>query len=389
MKKIIILFALCSHFMFFACQEEERGQYPIDSNPPGKIKSFEVENIEGGAVITYVLPDDEDILFVKAIYKLDNGTPMEVISSMYTNNLVVEGIGKSKELWVDLIVVDRSRNESVPVVAKIHPLDAPLYSILSSMVIRNDFGGISLNWTNLTGAPVVIEVLTQNDAGETIVADKFYTEAKSGKGNIRGYNPVERLFSVLVKDRWGNVTDTLSNVYLPIFEQQLDKKKFARWNPPGIPYNAYTTSNWYIENFWNNSITSGFANYSLEFTFDMGQLAKLSRFKINQRKETNLCYAHGHPKRFELWGSATPNVTEDFSTWKFIGSFESVKPSRLPLGQVSNEDIDYAHTNGEEWNVSLDAPNIRYIRFTCQETWGQANLIQVMEATFWGDTNVE
>lgn len=389
MKKIIILLAICSHFMFFSCQEEERGQYPIDSTPPGKIKSFEVENIGGGAIISYVLPDDEDILYVKATYKLDNGTPMEVISSVFATKLEVVGIGKSKDLWVDLVVVDRSRNESERVVVKTQPLDAPLYSILGSMVIRNDFGGISLNWTNSTGAPVVIEVLTPNDAGETIVADKFYTEAKNGKGNIRGYEPIERQFSVLIKDRWGNVTDTLTNQYLPIFEQQLDKKRFARWNPPGIPYNAYTTANWYIENLWNNSITSGFANYSLEFTFDMGKLAKLSRFKINQRGEANLCYAHGHPKRFELWGSPTPNVTDDFSTWQFIGSFESFKPSKLPLGQVSNEDIAYANANGEEWNVSLDAPNVRYIRFTCQETWGQANLIQVMEATFWGDTNVE
>jgi hypothetical protein len=82
-------------------------------------------------------------------------------------------------------------------------------------------------------------------------------------------------------------------------------------------------------------------------------------------------------------------VNADFSTWQLIGYFESTKPSGLPVGEVNDEDIAYAHTNGEEWNVDLDAPNVRYIRFVAMETWGQATVIQVMEMTFWGDTTVQ
>jgi len=285
--------------------------------------------------------------------------------------------------------VDRSRNESKPVTITAHPLDSPIYSILNSLTIENDFGGILLKWENPSAASVVVTVLTPDKENNLVDAEKFYTKEQTGKGNVRGYEAVERIFAVFIRDRWGNATDTISGTFNPIYEVQLDKKKFARWNPPGIPYNAYTTSNWYIENAWNNSITTGFANYSLEFTFDMGQKSKLSRFKINQRGETSLCYAQGHPKRFQLWGSDNPNVNANFSTWKFLGDFTSTKPSGLPLGQVSAEDITYANIKGEEWNVDLAAPNVRYIRFVVQETWGQANVIQFMEMTYWGDTTVK
>jgi len=387
MKKYIVLLMILQ-VLFYSCKEAGRGQYPIDDIPPGKITSVEVENIEGGAIISYTNPVDNDLLYVKANYVLDNGTPMEVKSSVYETKLTVVGIGKSRELAVKLTAVDRSQNESEPVAIMAHPLDAPIYSILNNLTIQNDFGGILLKWANPMATPVVITALTTNEENKLINAQVFYTESKTGKGNVRGYAAVERVFAVFIHDRWGNSTDTISASYLPIYEVQLDKSKFAKWNPPGIPYDGYTTNNWWIQNSWDGTITKGFANLTkLEFTFDMGQLAKLSRFKFNQRGETTLCYALGHPKRFELWGSATSAVNQDFSTWQFLGYFESIKPSGLPLGQVSNEDITYAYVNGEEWTVDLAAPKVRYMRFVALETWGQSNAVQFMEMTYWGSTN--
>lgn len=387
---LFLLLILAGQIVFYACKQEEIGQYPVDSIAPGIIKNIEVTNKPGGAIIKYELPSDDDFLYVVANYSLDNGKPMEIKASVYSNELIIEGLGKSRELTVSLRSVDRSKNMSEPVAVKINPLDAPIFSILSTMTIQNDFGGISLNWENPTATPVIIEVITTNENQEMVVAEKFFSGVKIGKANVRGYDANERIFAVVLKDNWGNVTDTISDTFLPMFEQELEKQLFARWNPPGIPYNAYTTPNHWIERFWDNTIVNSiFANYSLEFTFDMGQLAKLSRFKLNQRSEPELIYALGHPKRFELWGSKTPNVNADFDTWEYIGYFESIKPSGLPSGQVSNEDINYAHTIGEEYNVSLDAPIARYIRFVCLETWGQADVVQMNEITVWGDTRVQ
>src|SRR5690606_32247021 len=133
----------------------------------------------------------------------------------------------------------------------------------------------------------------------------FYSRSLRGGANVRGYNDPERSFGVYFRDRWDNVSDTLYVTAHPLFEEQLDKSKFRRWNPPGIPYNAYTGTEWRIESMWNDVITpggGGYASYTNDHTFDMGQTAKLSRVNINNRKETNLLYNFAHPKKFQLWG---------------------------------------------------------------------------------------
>lgn len=300
MKKITISLLLLNLVVLNSCKEELLGQYPIDSDPPGKVTNVVVKNIEGGALIFYDIPGEEDALYVRAVYHLDNGSPMEIKSSIYSDQIEIVGIGKSRELPVILTVVDRSQNESEPVTVMTHPLNSPIYSILESMSIQNDFGGILLKWENPTKTPIIIDVYSPSSDGELIGIDRFYSESSVGKANVRGQEPVETIYEIVIRDRWGNLTDIVSGTYLPIFEVELDKSKFRRWNPPGIPYNAYTTSNWYIENLWNNSLTSGFANYELQFTFDLGAVAKLSRFRINQRPESNLIYDYVHPKIFEL-----------------------------------------------------------------------------------------
>ncbi|SDD83882.1 DUF5000 domain-containing lipoprotein [Niabella drilacis] len=386
----VILFVSLIVFITSCKKEAFTGQFPTDGTAPGPVMAPRVSNLEGRAVITYDIPSDPDLLYVKATYTR-NGRPAEQRASIYSQELVVEGFGRSAEHTVELRTVDRSNNESAPVLVTVKPADAPIYSVLNTMAVQNDFGGIRLDWANQSEADLVVTVVTptqMNGVTEMREVQSFYSKAKASGGNVRGYQDPSRTFGVTIRDRWGNKTDTLYDDYTPLYETQLDKLKFRRWNPPGIPYNAYTTSNWYIENLWNNSITSGFANYNLEFTFDMGQLAKLSRFKINQRPENNLIYNLGHPKKFQVWGSATSNVSDNFNTWTLLGEFESVKPSGLPLGGVTTEDIQYANVKGEEWNVPLTAPPVRYLRFVCLQTWANASVIQVMEMTLWGDTKI-
>ncbi|WP_343703758.1 DUF5000 domain-containing lipoprotein [Chitinophaga sp.] len=394
MKKYLLLPLLIA--LLQACREDDQiGQYAVDKVPPGPVTGAAVENVAGGAIIRYNIPADDDLLYVKAVYQR-NGKQVEQKTSVYDNQLLVEGLGKSQTQAVTLTAYDRSGNPSSPVSVDITPLDAPIFSILETMKMQADFGGIRLNWANQLGADVIVTVITREiryGVEEYAQAANFYTKAVAGVGAVRGYSDEEREFGVYIHDRWNNVTDTVFGTFKPFFEEALDKKLFRRWNPPGIPYSAYTTPNWYIENLWNDRIEAsptggtGFANFGLEFTFDMGQMAKISRFKINQRPEPTLLYNYAHPKKFELWGSPHPNVNADFSTWIYLGTFESIKPSGLPLGQLTDEDLQYAHVNGEEWNMPLDAKPVRYIRFVCKETWAQANDVQVMELSMWGDTN--
>jgi len=388
MKKYIIYLIL--PFLISGCGEDYIGQYALDDIPPGPVSGVSVENIPGGSVISYVIPTDEDFSYVKAVYKV-NGQTKEQKSSVFNRKITLEGFGRSQAQQIELIAYDKSENASSPVKVDIHPLDAPVFDMIENVTIRDDFGGIRIDWQNPHKADVVLTVLTTTDRygeEEWIEADRFYSGAVQGGANVRGYNDAERFFGLYFRDRWDNFSDTLYITAHPYYEEMLDKSKFSRWNPSGIPYNAYTSVDWRIENLWNNVISgsaAGFASFTHDNTFNMGQMAKLSRIRINNRPERDLLYNFAHPKKFQIWGSNHPNVNADFSTWTLLGEFESYKPSGKPLGDVDDDDYNYGHVNGEEWNFPLDIPPVQYIRWYVIDTWGGSEYTQVMEMTLWGE----
>ncbi len=63
---------------------------------------------------------------------------------------------------------------------------------------------------------------------------------------------------------------------------------------------------------------------------------------------------------------------------------ESIKPSGLPLGQVSAEDKAWADA-GEEFICSPQNPKVRYIRIRVTETWANGDFIHISELQFFGD----
>lgn len=383
----IILCCLASFMLFGACKQDYIGQYPVDHEPPGAVSSVSVKNIPGGSIISYAIPADEDFSYVEALYTID-GKSKEQKSSAFKQDILVEGFGRSEEQQIKLIAFDKSGNASAPVEVKIHPLDAPVFSIIETVTVDNDFGGIRIGWENPDTADIVLTVLTtsnQYGVQEWTEADRFYSGGTVGQVNVRGYKDSVRYFGLYFRDHWNNLSDTLYFKSYPLYEVELDKSKFRRWNPPGIPYNAYTNNDWRIENLWNGNISKGFASYTHDNTFDMGQKAILSRLKINNRPEASLLYNFAHPKKFQIWGSDNPNVNADFSTWILLGEFESYKPSGLPLGQLSEDDYNYGYLNGEEWNFPSDIPPVRYIRWYVIDTWGGSTYTQVEEITFWGN----
>jgi len=388
MKKKIMYLIL--PFLVWGCGEDYIGQYALDDIPPGPVSGVSVENIPGGSVISYTVPTDEDFSYVKAVYKV-NGQTKEQKSSVFNRKITLDGFGRSQAQQVELIAYDKSENASSPVKVDIHPLDAPVFDMIENVTIRDGFGGIRIDWKNPHKADVVLTVLTTSDKygeEEWTEADRFYSGAVEGVANVRGYNDEERFFGLYFRDRWDNFSDTLYIKAHPYYEEMLDKSKFSRWNPSGIPYNAYTSTDWRIENLWNNVISgsaAGFASFTHDNTFNMGQTAKLSRIRINNRPERDLLYNFAHPKKFQIWGSNHSNVNADFSTWTLLGEFESYKPSGKPLGDVDDDDYNYGHVNGEEWNFPLDIPPVRYIRWYVIDTWGGSEYTQVMEMTLWGE----
>ena len=62
MKKFIIL-CLCAMITFFSCQEDSiRPLVDGDNIGPDIVEDVLIENINGGANLTYNLPNDSDLL---------------------------------------------------------------------------------------------------------------------------------------------------------------------------------------------------------------------------------------------------------------------------------------------------------------------------------------
>ncbi len=391
MKNIKVLMWVTALILITGCKEAERGQTPIDNMPPANVSDIVVTNLEGGATLSYTIPNDDDLLYVKAIYRLDDGTLMEQKASAYASELKIEGIGRSRQQTVQVVTGDRSKNESSPLEVIIHPLDAPIYTIARQLTVKEDFGGIRIDWENPSSAQIAIVVTKPDERNNMVDAETFYTHARIGKANVRGYESVEQIFGVHVRDRWGNHTDTLIATYVPIFEQRLDKTKFEKWNPSGIPY-TQLDNNWTIDKLWNNSLNDPGFSWPLtavipgSFTLDLGQTAKLGRFKLYQRTSQAQLYTGGNVKKFKLYGSPHPGVSADIDSWIFLGDYSSYKPSGLPLGETSAEDLAYAGVSGEDYFIELDEmPEVRYLRFLIEATWGGSRAMQIMEVDFYGE----
>lgn len=377
-----------------ACSPKKHAPLEQDGSAPAPVSNVQVQPVAGGAILRYTLPvvKEKDLLYVKALYESPKGNPREVKASFYNSELQIDGLGDTSVYDVKLYTVDRSENASTPVTAQVKPLLAPVQRAYASLTMEADFGGVELTYTNPDEGNIVISVLTKDIHGDWVTAEMHYTKAAQGRFGARGFDSTVRVFGAFVKDRWGNVSDTLVKTLKPIYEKLLDKSKFVKVVLTGDNTTSYN-ANMRIEKLWDNLLAEAnsyqTATGSLiptNFTFDLGVTTKLSRFLYNMRTTPDVVlWGHGNPRRFELWGTATtPNSNGDWASWTKIMDVESVKPSGLPVGQNTNEDRDLAN-RGEEFRVPLSAPSVRYLRIRVNQTWNNTNFMHIAEMTFWGN----
>lgn len=396
--------------MLVSCQEEFIGQYPVDNVPPQPIKNVQqIAQVSGGAILSYELPDDRDLLYVQANYTLDTGEEMVVKSSMYGTQITVDGFAEAAPRKVTLYAVDRSHNLSTPVEFTVNPAQSAIYDVENTLRLIPTFGGMQINWENPTGGNVVImvseDIMDGSDVQQNVA--NYYSSSKLGEAFVRGYEAKPHTFYVQVKDRWGNRTEVKSTTLTPLYEEFIVPKDettqyFKRWNgDPDIPYRQYNT-NYVIEKLWDGVTmygTSGSNFYHTPagfpfpvcFTFDMGRTFRLSRFKLYQRGTADWVYNHGNPRIFKVWGSpddkARVNPKEpDEHPWTLLGEYESIKPSGLPVGKKSctEEDIEKG-AGGEDYDFTYgSAFEVRYLMFEIDKTWGGTEMIHISELQFWG-----
>lgn len=387
--------ALLLLFLLVGCAEDIVPGPSRQGEKPNGITSYTVKSIPGGAVINYELPNHPDLRYVKAVYTMADGRVRENKASIYNNSILVDGFAKAGDYPVNLVAVGVGDVESEPTALTVTAL-TPTY-LLTLEKLREEgnitatFGGIRLLFENVTETPLAIHIIARNDAGQWQTARDFYTRLGEGVFNVRGFAAQEREFGIFVTDRWNNTSDTIRANFLPLHEVMMNKSLFREYNLPTDTWQAHTGFRtpsvlWDGNDRVSSTIfhTAPGTGIPQHFSFDMGVAANLSRFLMYSRLSYE--YQFNHPKVFELYGSNNPDPNGSWESWTLIGTYTSVKPSGLPLGESTNDDINYARA-GEEFDIEFQEEPYRYWRWRTLDTWGGNSDVSLGELTFFGTVN--
>src|SRR5690554_322171 len=207
------------------CQEAGRIDF-IDDSPaiPMQVTDIEIESTPGGAIISYNLPDDPNLLSVKALYEIQPSVFREAKSSYYNNSLELIGYGDTLTHPVKIYSVGKNNKESEPIHIDIKPLAPPVQTVFNSINLSSTFGGANVAFENESKAKLRIFLMVDSTGtGQWTTLRTLYTEAELGNFSVRGFETEEYKFAVYVKDRWNNNSDTMIVDLTPLYEEMIPK----------------------------------------------------------------------------------------------------------------------------------------------------------------------
>lgn len=374
-------------------EENERLPFSSDMTIPKPITDVTAESLPGAIKISYIIPDDPVISYVKAECMI-NGVLREAKATSYRNTLTIYGFPDTDTYTIKLYTVSRNEVYSEVKTIQMEPLTPPFQEVYESLNLFQDFGGATVSFENPNEAELAISLIYLDSLGFWEAAETFYTKRKAGNISVRGFNPVQTRFGAYIRDRWNNMTDTLVKDLTPIFEKQLDRTKFQEVHLPGDQLAAW---GWTMPHIWDGVIvnninpdkpgfhTASGVGWPHWFTFDLGVEAKLSRYRFWQRGASPYTsFNDRNIKKFQIWGSLNPSTSGEFDeSWTLLIEAEVIKPSGLSLGELSDEDIAEI-VNGSEFIFPPNTPITRFIRIKVLETWTGADSFYIMQVAFWG-----
>lgn len=394
MKKQIVYFLAVFLAAFGqSCKEEGRIDYIDDSLPaPAQVSNVEIVETPGGAIVTYDLPDDPNLAYVKAVYDIRPGVMREAKASLYTDTLKLVGYGNTDPHQVSIFTVGKNEKMSEPLTKSFTPLTPPIVETYEALEVVETFGGVQIRFENESKADLSIVLMADTaNTGTMEPMYTFYTAAPEGVYAVRGFDTLETEFQAFVRDRWNNKSDTLSRILKPIFEQEIPK---STWTALHLPTDTWQPAeSYHLHYLWNNNINGyggaifASTNSSILpqwFTVDLGVSAAISRIVVHQSQPGGHFYKGSGPKRWEIYGSNDPASDGSWDSWTLMGTFESFKPSGLPMGQENEEDRQYGWINGEDCTFIERQPAYRYLRFKTLETYGSSGQVVMAEMDVWG-----
>lgn len=373
-----------------------------DKTKPGAPSNIRVVNFKGGAYIIYDLPKTENTLYIQADYVINDstGASRQTKTSYYTDTMVVEGFAAPKPYTVSLKAVTRANIASDPVQVTVNP-DTPAYlTVANNLTLQPTFGGVNARALNPDKKGVTIVYLYNDpDQGEYVIREQKYFDALEINYSLRGFDTLPKRFAAYVTDRWGNKSPVKYASITPYYEVLLDKTKFSAYP---LPSDIPTQSNSPVKNMWDNSATT-FWHYQWSppaittkpyvITFGIGQLARLSRFVLNQRQFTP--WGDGNLEVFSIWGSANnapgdallPETAPEgtvIGDWVNLANFNfPLPPSGSPPSSPTSADIQWWN-DGVNFQMPVNIPKVKFLRVSVAKTWGDRLGDYIAELTFYG-----
>ncbi|HEX5552925.1 MAG TPA: DUF5000 domain-containing lipoprotein [Chitinophagaceae bacterium] len=391
MKKLLCFIAvLISVACWYGCKKETNAYIDAKAPAPMQVSGLKVVNTPGGAIITYKIPQDPNLSYVKAEYEIQPGVFREAKSSYYTDTLAIVGYGDTQVHEVKIYSVGKNAKQSTPVSINVQPLTPPVNSVFTTLTLTTTFGGVFITFQDSTQADLAITVIMDSTGlGTWAPVTTYYTAQLAGSFAARGLDTIRKKFGVYIRDHWNNISDTLFETLSPLYEQLIPKNLFKVYPLLNDSWKSLN-GNYKIQNLWNDIVnghedifaTADYNKLPQWFTIDLGENVVLSRMKLFQR----LPYPFNAVwvKEFEIWGSNQPDPDGSWDSWQLLGGpFPFRKPSGKPGFDYTADDLDYV-AQGEDFIFPAGIPAVRYLRFKLLDTYGGVGKYQFGELTFWG-----
>jgi hypothetical protein len=391
----IFLFSL---ILLISCDENESG----DTVAPGSITIENIAPTNGGGIISYSLPSDSDILFVRAEYTNSLGDDVYRVSSSHNNSVEIDGLNQDTAINVRLYVVDESQNISDPTVLEFTPLPSFIYLVQESISISPELGGVRIEWENIAEKTVYVHLHIVNGDDEEIrilSSDKEFENI-----SVRGLESIETTFLTKVEDFDGNITDLEEKATIsPLFEEMIDKSTWTLVDNLSVNGNAWEGS---TVNFWDDVVDTastnsdnsyfiiwrdqngGVLNWPLDIVINLNKNVQVHRFKVWQRAfwyngPTGIPYYYQEEnmRSFDLFAS---NNAQD---WTLLGQFDIGDPSDQD-GNISQDFIDAA-AEGHDFDLEGVSDAFRYLKFSITSNFGSDTYVHGSEITLWGLDDVD
>tara|TARA_B110000967_G_scaffold46513_1_gene46897 strand:+ start:10571 stop:11782 length:1212 start_codon:yes stop_codon:yes gene_type:complete len=396
-KKNSLLLLTVLLFVLTSCSEDSG----TDTTAPGPVQVKAIIPQNGGAKIVYTLPDDNDILYVKAAYKNAQGEDVFNVASASKDIIEVGGFVDTSPKKVKLSVIDDSGNQSKSEEVTVEPLESFIFLVSNSIQLQADLGGVEVQWDN-DNEKTVFVYLYYNDGveeGQRILS----SNSKNEKRTVRGLQAIPYDFSVVVEDFDGNKTEKVFvSSITPKFEEKIDKSTWTVVSQLSVNGNAWEGS---TVNFWDDVIDTkeintdnsyfminrddngGALNWPLDIVIDLNKNVKINRFKLWQRafwyggvEGVPYYYQGENIRAFDIY------ISNDRQEWTLAGTFDIGDPKDTN-GNISDEKLQEAE-DGHDFEFEKTTTPFRYLKLSITSNYGSEQYVNGSEITLYGLDNM-